>query len=89
MASGNDIEKIYVESDAHGLADLVHRGEVSPPELVEAAITVIERLNPQLNAVIHRLYDMGRERAKTVDREAPFAGVPFLMKNSARCGGRR
>ena len=83
MASGSSLENIYVESDALGLADLVHRGEVSPPELVEAAITVIERLNPQLNAVIHRLYDMGRERAKTVDREAPFAGVPFLLKELA------
>ena len=74
---------LYVESDALGLADLVHRREVSPAELVEAAITLTERLNPQLNAVIHRLYDMARERAETIDGNAPFAGVPFLLKELA------
>ncbi|WP_292628136.1 amidase [Mesorhizobium sp.] len=70
----------YAESDALDLAELVKRGEVSPAELVEAAITMIERLNPALNAVIHRLYDMARASAETVDRSAPFAGVPFLLK---------
>ncbi|MGO4835652.1 amidase family protein, partial [Rhizobiaceae sp. 2RAB30] len=57
--------------------------EVSPAELVEAAATLIDRLNPELNAVIHRLYDMGRAAAATIDRDAPFAGVPFLLKELA------
>ena len=35
------------KSDALALAALVHMGEVSPHELTEAAITVIERLNPR------------------------------------------
>jgi len=73
----------YAESDALDLAGLVRRGEVSPAELVEAAITLIDRLNPSLNAVIHRLYDMARTSAETVDRNAPFAGVPFLLKELA------
>jgi len=34
----------YIESDALDLAGLVSRGEVSPAELVEAAIIQIERL---------------------------------------------
>ena len=75
--------KTYVNSDALGLAHLVKRGEVSPMELVEAAITLIEHLNPRLNAVIHRLYDVGRASAAMVDRNAPFAGVPFLLKELA------
>lgn len=75
--------RTYKESDALGLAELVHKGEVTPAELVEAAVTTIEGVNPQLNAVIHRLYDMGRERAEVVDRDAPFAGVPFLLKELA------
>jgi amidase len=33
-----------------------------------------------LNAVIHKLYEMGRSAAKEVDPGAPFAGVPFLLK---------
>jgi amidase len=73
----------YAESDALTLAELVHRGEVSPAELVEAAIVQIERLNPSLNALIHKLYDMGRAAAETVDRNAPLAGVPFLLKELA------
>ena len=73
----------YAASDGVALAELVHRREVEPLELVEAAIVTIERLNPALNAVIHKLYDMGREAAATVDRQAPFAGVPYLLKELA------
>ena len=75
-----DILTTYVESDGVALGRLVNKGEVDPPELVEAAVTVIDRLNPRLNAVIHKLYDMARAAAKTVDRSAPFAGVPYLLK---------
>ncbi|PHM27752.1 amidase [Xenorhabdus budapestensis] len=70
----------YTESDALDLAKLVKQGEVTPVELVEAAVTCIERLNPELNAVVHKLYDLGREAAASVDHNALFAGVPFLLK---------
>ncbi|RWD77741.1 amidase [Mesorhizobium sp.] len=73
----------YAESDALDLAALVKCGEVAPAELVEAAIIMIERLNPALNAVIHRLYDMARVATEMVDRDAPFAGLPFLLKELA------
>jgi len=55
-AVSESLLQTYAESDALGLADLVRRGQVSPDELVEAAITLIDRLDPKLNAVIHRLY---------------------------------
>lgn len=81
MASlSEDILTTYTESDGVALGELVGNGQVTPAELVEAAITVIERLNPRLNAVIHKLYDMGREAAQRVDGSAPFAGVPYLLK---------
>ncbi|MBC8945114.1 MULTISPECIES: amidase [Xenorhabdus] len=73
----------YTESDALDLARLVKQGEVTPVELVEAAVTCIERLNPELNAVVHKLYDLGREAATSVDHNALFAGVPFLLKELA------
>lgn len=82
-AVSESLLQTYAESDALGLADLVRRGEASPAELVEAAITLIDRLDPRLNAVIHRLYDMARSSAATIDRNAPFAGVPFLLKELA------
>lgn len=83
MATTESLLNTYAESDALALAALVRRGDVSAAELVECAVTLIERLNPELNAVIHKLYAMGREGAATVDRDAPFAGVPFLLKELA------
>jgi amidase len=75
-----DLVAVYTQSDGTALADLVRRKEVTPAELVETAVTIIERLNPRLNAVIHRLYDMGRAAAATAEPSGPFAGVPYLLK---------
>ena len=74
------IEQALLDHDAVGLADLVKRGEVSPPELVDAAIGRAERFG-HLNAIIHPLYDMAREMARKAEPESPFAGLPFLVKD--------
>jgi amidase len=71
----------YIELDAMGLAALVHRGEVTPQELTEAAIERIEALNARLNAVVERDYGGARAAACAVDLTAPLAGVPFLAKD--------
>src|SRR5512135_1230886 len=71
----------YANYDALGLADLVRKKQVSPQELVEEAITRIETHNPQINAVINKLYDSARETAKNPLPEGPFSGVPFLIKD--------
>ncbi len=62
-------------------AELVRTGEVTPEDLVEAAIARIERLNPELNAVITPMYDLARAAAAQVDRAAPLAGAPYLLKD--------
>jgi amidase len=67
--------------DATAQAELVRGGEASPSELVEAAVARVEALNPQLNAVIHQLYDEGRTAASNSLPEGPFRGVPFLFKD--------
>lgn len=68
--------------DATAHADLVRSGETTPLELVEAAITRIERLNPGLNAVIHPLFDRARREAASPDLpDGPFRGVPLLLKD--------
>ena len=72
----------YEHYDGLGLADLVRGGEVSPEELVEAAIARIEARNPPLNAVIHKIYDQARETASGNLPAGPFAGVPFLLKDA-------
>lgn len=67
--------------DAMALAGLVREGEVTPLELVEAAIERCERLNPQLNAVVTPMYDLARAAAQGPLGKGTFAGVPFLLKD--------
>lgn len=74
------VADLYRTSVATALAAHVRAGDVSAAELAEAAIAVIEASNPALNAVICKLYDLGRAVAQNVDRNAPLAGVPFLLK---------
>ncbi|MCB1546767.1 MAG: amidase, partial [Hyphomicrobiaceae bacterium] len=75
------MDDLIARNDATGLSDLVRRGEVAPAELVEAAITQAEAVNPKINAIAERLYDCAREQAASVDRAAPFAGVPIAIKD--------
>src|SRR5262249_57602792 len=67
--------------DATAQAELVRRGEVSPKELVEAAITRIEAVSPQLGAVVWDRFDRAREEAGGELPAGPFRGVPILLKD--------
>ncbi len=62
-------------------AHVIRRGEVSPAEMLDASIAAIERLNPQINAVVLPLFERARATLTTLDRNAPFAGVPLLLKD--------
>lgn len=67
--------------DATAQAELIRKKELKPIELVEAAIVRIERLNPQINAVVTPMFDHGRAAAAGNLPEGPFTGVPFLLKD--------
>ena len=69
--------------DATAQAELVRTGQASAVELVDAAIARIDKLNPQLNAVIHELFDRARAEAAGELPDGPFRGVPFLLKDFA------
>ena len=71
----------YAEHDGLGLADLIRRREVSPAEVLEAAIENVERHNPQLNAVIYKAYDEARRTAAGPLPGGTLRGVPFLLKD--------
>jgi amidase len=71
----------YGRLDAVGMAELVHRREVTARELVDEAIGRIERVNPRLNAVVERLFDRARERVSAGVPDGAFQGVPFATKN--------
>lgn len=77
----------YASHDALGLAALVASGEVSASELIDTAISVIDDLNPILNAVIHECYERAQNQAKDDLPDGPFRGVPFLLKDLG-CGNR-
>lgn len=67
--------------DAMAQAELVRRKEVKPIELVDAAIERIERVNPQLNAVVTPMFEQARAAAVGPLPDGPFRGVPFLLKD--------
>jgi amidase len=79
----DDLVRLYTSSDALALGGFVRNGDLSAEELLETAITVIDRVNPQLNAVVHKLYDMARAQLPSVPTDGRFAGVPFLLKELA------
>ena len=72
--------KEYGRYDGHGLAERVRTREVSPAELLEAALALAEAVNPRLNAIITPMHDIARARARE-PLDGPFAGVPFLVKD--------
>jgi amidase len=67
--------------DALAQADLVRRKELTPLELVDAAIARIEKLDPEINAVIHRTFDKARDIAAGSLPDGPFRGVPTVVKD--------
>ncbi len=71
----------YERYDATGLADLVRRRQISPGELLDAAIERVEARNAAVNAVTMPLYDYGRAAIAKGLPDGPFTGVPFLMKD--------
>ncbi|WP_395542071.1 amidase [Neotabrizicola sp. sgz301269] len=67
--------------DATELAGLVARGEVSPDELLDAALAAVEARNPAINAVVLVQEGVAREAIKAGLPPGPFRGVPFLLKD--------
>jgi amidase len=76
--------------DAMAQADLVRRREVTPSELVEAAISRIEALNPDLNCIAATMFEEARTRAQGTLPPGPLSGAPYLVKDLGQsCKGVR
>ena len=71
----------YDSYDGLGLADLVSRKEVKAEELLETAISRIDKVNPRLNAIVTEMYDEARQSVSSGLSDGPFRGVPFLLKD--------
>ena len=70
----------YMQHDATGLAELVARREVSPAELLAAALARAAEVEPRINAIPVRMDAVAQARAQE-PLTGPFAGVPFLLKD--------
>ncbi|MBM6584227.1 hypothetical protein ILT44_28945, partial [Microvirga sp. BT689] len=72
----------YITLDATALADLVRQRHVSRAELVETAIARLEQVEPKLAGMAEWTLDQARQAARTPLEDAPFTGVPFLLKDN-------
>jgi amidase/6-aminohexanoate-cyclic-dimer hydrolase len=75
------IADAYDRSDATGLAELVARGEVTPTELLDEALSRVEARNPAVNAIIAVFEDRARAAIAAGLPDGPLRGVPFVLKD--------
>ncbi len=70
------------------LLAMLRRGQISPLELAEEHIRQIERLNPQLHALVD--FDPERVRAQArAPHDGPLSGLPVTVKASIAVAGYR
>ncbi|TNE36392.1 MAG: amidase [Alphaproteobacteria bacterium] len=73
----------YSNYDGLALGELVNKGDVKPEELLDEAIARVDAVNPQINAITTKMYDLAREQIKKGLPEGPFKGVPYPIKDLA------
>jgi amidase len=71
----------YRKHDAVSLAELIATREVSATEVLEAAITRAEHVNPSINAIVHKQYEQARKAVAAGLADGPLTGVPYLIKD--------
>src|SRR5580704_18125032 len=78
------------------LATLIKARAVSPVEVLDAHLAVIERVNPKLNAIVTLATDTARETAKAAEQAVmtgsilgPLHGLPIGIKDITLTAGLR
>jgi amidase len=66
---------------ARKLARMIRARKVSATEVVKAFIAQIERVNPQVNAIVTFTPELALKAAKKADRNSRFAGLPIAYKD--------
>lgn len=79
---------------ATSMAEQLRRKKISPVELVEAHLSQIEDLNPQLNAFVQVDGDHARQQTKIAETalmrgeiKGPLHGIPVSIKSSIEVAG--
>lgn len=68
------------ELDGVAMAQMIARGETTSIQLTEAAIARAEAVNPQINALATKTFDLARTRA-AASPGGEFGGVPTAIKD--------
>ena len=84
------------QKSASELSALVHRGAVSPVEIVEGVLARIDECQPRINAFISVAHDPALEAARGAEREimagrrrGPLHGLPYAAKDLIMSAGMR
>jgi len=71
----------YASYDGLGLADLIRNQEVTAADLAELALAGVQKINPQINAVIEVYHECADKADELRLPAAPFGGVPIFLKD--------
>lgn len=81
------MENDITSFDATELANLIRTKQISPVEVMQAHLELVEKINPKVNAIV-TLSDDPLERARNAEIElikgnvsGPLHGVPFTVKD--------
>ncbi len=84
----------YTQLSAHAMVQAYARLEISPVEVVEAALARIDAVNPHINAVYHTDAERALEAARASEQRwqnnepvGPLDGVPTTVKDALDCVG--
>ncbi len=73
----------FVQMDATELAEAVRERRYSPEEVLDQCEEAAEQMDPQIHALYYTAFEEARREVKKgIDLEAPFAGVPLLVKDA-------
>lgn len=68
---------------------LLKKGEISPPDLLEASRSRIEAVDGSINAMPIHCFDRASEQVPDVGRDTVLAGLPIAVKDYNNVGGIR
>lgn len=87
MTTAQTFDDELARLDATATAEAVHRGELSPAEVVGAAIARARRVDPVLRAVACEDFDRAEALAASAPRRGTFAAVPTFIKDMTDVAG--
>ncbi len=80
----------FKKMDGVAMAERIQRKEIKPSELLEHSFYQLEKVNPDLNAVISSRKEKAfLETDRFYSAAQPFAGVPVLLKETQRLVGEK